>query len=265
MSHPTPDTLALVALGEEVGAEELEHLNGCQTCLTEVGALRQVVAIGRSLGPEDELADPSARVWERIAAEAHGDRVTAPLGSSVLLEQPANRPTPGSEPLGDGSADELAARRRTKRGPRRWSTVAVAAASALVLGLGGGYALKGLSDSGSGSDVVTQAQLNALPAWPGANGKAVLEDGANGQRTLVVSVEMPSDEPVDGTLEVWMSDTRAREMVAMGTMSGSSARLPVPAGFDLAAHPIIDVSLEPQGDTDPHHSDESVVRGRLNV
>jgi len=235
MAHPTPDDLALVALGEDVAPEVAAHVADCLACVTEVEALQHVVVVGRSLGPDDTLLAPHGRVWEQISAQL-------PDGSPV--------------------PDELAARRRSPR--RRWAPVALAAAAALVVGLGGGYALKSLS--GPSSDAAgTTTTLNALPGWPGASGKATIEDDGGGQRTLVVSVQLPATVSVDGTMEVWMSDTQAREMVAMGTMSGDSARIPVPASFDLATHPIVDVSLEPPGDTDPHHSDVSVVRGRLNV
>jgi anti-sigma-K factor RskA len=244
MAHPTPDDLALIALGEAVSPEDAAHAGECLACLTEIEALQHVVVVGRSLGPDDTLLPPHARVWEQISAQV-------PTAS-------------GAQPTATGPAhpDGLAARRLAPR--RRWAPVAVAAAAALVVGLGGGYALKSLS--GASSDAAgTTTTLNALPGWPGASGKAVIEDAGGGQRTLVVSVQLPATASVDGTMEVWMSDTRARDMVALGTMSGDSARIPVPASFDLATHPIVDVSLEPSGDTDPHHSDVSVVRGRLNV
>lgn len=245
MAHPTPDDLALIALGEDVSPEDAAHAGECLACLTEIEALQHVVLVGRSLGPDDTLLAPHARVWEQISAQ-----VTT---AGAAVPQP---------PSAGPARDELAARRRSPR--RRWAPVALAAAAALVVGLGGGYALKSLS--GATSDAAgTTTTLNALPGWPGASGKATIEDAGGGQRTLVVSVQLPATVSVDGTMEVWMSDTQARDMVPMGTMSGGSARIPVPASFDLSTHPIVDVSLEPSGDTDPHHSDVSVVRGRLNV
>ena len=255
MAHPTPDDLALAALGEDVAV--LEHVRGCRTCHADLESLQQVVLLGRSLGPEDRLTAPDPRVWQAIAEEVHRDQVGPQHGDVSVLDRPEVAPAPSA-----GATDELAARRRSPVRPRRWAPVAVAAAAALVVGLGGGYLLRGLT--ASGSDVAT-TQLNALPAFPGANGTATVEDGAHGQRTLVLSLELPPDAAANGTLEVWMSDTRARDMVSMGTVSGTSARLPVPAGIDLATHPLVDVSLEPQGDSDPHHSDVSVLRGRLNV
>jgi anti-sigma-K factor RskA len=258
MTHPTPDDLALVALGEDVDADVREHVAGCRTCDADVEGLRQVVAVGRSLGADDQLSAPHPRVWQQIIAEVHPGQSSAARGGVSVLDRPEVEPA-ASTP------DELAGRRRSAP-RRRWASVALAAAAALVVGLGGGYALRGLTGAGSDAATATPtAQLNALPAWPGANGRASIEDGSDGQRTLVVSVELPATTSVDGTMEVWMSDTQAKDMVPMGTLTGGSARFPVPSSFDLASHPIIDVSMEPRNDPDPHHSDISVVRGRLSV
>jgi hypothetical protein len=272
MAHPTPDVLALLSLGEDADQPALDHLATCRTCTDEVHALQQVVAVGRSLGPEDRLVAPHPRVWARIATDVHDGRVI-PLPSAVgLRHAPVVPPAaPDPVPLGgldadapDGAHDEpVAAGHGGGPGrPRpRWSLLVLAAAAALVLGIGGGFALKGLLDPGL--EVVASTQLNALPSYPGANGTATVERGADGQRTLVVSMEMPQGLKVDGQLEVWMTDSRAADMVLMGPMTGLSGRFPVPASVDLASHPIVDVSLEPPGDTDPAHSAVSVVRGRL--
>ena len=245
MAHPTPDDLALVALGEDAAPEVASHVAECLACVAEIEALAHVVAVGRSLGPDDTLLAPHARVWDQLST-----RLVTPRPEVA-------RPGPTAEaPV----RDELAARRRPRR---RWAPVAAAAAAALVVGLGGGFLLRGLTSPGAPADDATQ--LNALPGWPGANGTAVVEDGSGGSRTLVVSMSMPPTTHVDGTLEVWVSDTRAEDMVRVGAMSGDTGRFPLPASMDLADHPIVDVSLEPPGDTDPRHSDVSVVRGRLRV
>ena len=272
MAHPTPDALALIALGEDVESETIEHVGECRACFAEIEALQQVVAVGRSLGPEDRLTVPHPRVWAHVADNLHDGRAV-PLRGAVGLLEPAPTATDPAPPATAtrvaperatttaGPPDELAARRRAQ--PRRWTTVAVAAAAALVVGLGGGYVLKGLTTPETQISATTQ--LNALPRYPGANGTARIENSDNGQRTLVVTMDLPATVAVDGTLEVWMSDTRAQDMVPMGTMTDSTARFPIPASVDVATHPIIDVSLEPRGDTDFTHSDISVVRGRLPV
>ena len=246
MAHPTSDDLALVALGEDVAPEVAAHAEDCLACTAEIEALRHVVVVGRSLGPADTLLAPHARVWDQISAQVVSGSPTAPVRTST-----GSTPSP--------VRDELAARRQAPR--RRWAPMAAAAAAALVVGLGGGFLLRGLTSTPAD----TATQLNALPGWPGANGTAAVEDGPDDSRTLVVSMTMPPTTHVDGTFEVWMSDSRATDMVPMGTMASGTGRFPIPADIDLTGHPIVDVSLEPPGDTDPHHSDVSVVRGRLRV
>lgn len=281
MAHPTPDVLALLSLGEDADQPALDHLASCHLCTDEVHALQQVVAVGRSLGPEDRLVAPHPRVWARIATDVTDGRVI-PLPSAIGLRHVPVVPPAAPEPvpLGGLDPDDASAERERHerladdargrrgrdghgpRGPRsRWASPLLAAAVALVVGLGGGFALKGVLDPTP--EVLGSTQLNALPSWAGANGTAKVEEDPDGQRTLVVTMEMPADRTVDGQLDVWMSDSRAADMVRMGPMTGLTGRFPVPAGVDLASHPIIDVSLEPRGDTDPTHSAVSVVRGRL--
>jgi len=272
VAHPAPDVLALVALGEDVDRAAIEHIATCQTCFDEIEAFHQVVAVGRSLGPDDRLVAPHPRVWYRITEEIADGRVI-PLPGTVLPGPTPVVPPARDEPLplgglagaqdGRKGAEPSEVRDVTRLRHRRRSAVALAAAAALVVGLGGGFVIRGLLDPGP--DVVAAAELNALPRWPGANGSVSVEKAADGQRTLVVTVDMPGAADHRGTLEVWMSDTRATDMVPMGRMSGLSGRFPVPATIDLDTHPVVDVSLEPTDDTDPAHSDVSVVRGRLKL
>ena len=79
----------------------------------------------------------------------------------------------------------------------------------------------------------------------------------------MITADIPASTPVHGTMEVWLGDSHAEDMVPMGVLTGPSGRFPVPKAMDLKAHPIVDVSLEPNGDTNPAHSDNSMLRGRL--
>lgn len=247
MAHPTPDALALVALGEGVESESLRHVGECRACFAEVEALQQVVSVGRSLDASEHLSYPHPRVWEHISTDL--GRIPVPYaGVADAPLAAAAPPTPD---------------RFDRRRPRRWAPAAIAAA-ALVVGVLGGLGAARLGDPAPAAGAATQ--LNALPAYPGAHGTATVEQGADGARTLVVTMAMPATADAGGSLEVWMSDSRAEDMVAIGTLAqGTTARLPLPAGMDLTTHPIVDVSLEGAGDADPAHSAVSVVRGRLRV
>ena len=260
MAHPTPDELALIALDEDTDDAVVEHVAECRACFAEIEALQQVVAVSRSLGPDDRLSVPHPRVWQRLTAGINDGRVI-PLPGAVTLREVPRVPPAAPEPVSLGGVDAPPTEHAHRR--RRRLTAALAAAAVLVVGLAGGYGISRVTDPLPSRSSATQ--LNALPQWSGADGTASVEDSGGGQRTLVVTMQMPATLAVDGTLEVWMSDTKAQDMLAMGPMDGGSARFPIPAGFDLTTHPIVDVSVEPTGDTNPAHSDVSVVRGRLNV
>jgi len=275
MAHPAPDLLALLALGEDADQSLLDHVSSCRPCTDEVHALQQVVAVGQSLGPQDRISAPHPRVWQRIASDVNDGRVIPLPGAVVLRERPVVPPAaPAPVPLGgvgeetrrSGEASEDRGHEDRARGAgrprRRWFVPALAAAVALVAGLAG-FGLRGVLDPAP--SVVGVTQLNALPRFPGANGTATVEEDPDGQRTLVVSMEMPATAVADGRLEVWMTDSRATDMVPMGMMTALSGRFPVPAGMSLEGHPIVDVSLEPTDDADPAHSSVSVLRGRLKL
>lgn len=278
MAHPTPDVLALLSLGEDADQPALDHVGSCHLCTDEVHALQQVVAVGRSLGPEDRIVAPHPRVWARIATDVNDGRVI-PLPSALGLRHepvvppaaPApvplggvegDGPTDRADERGDGDGHQGGGQGGDGRRPplRRRSVAALAAAAALVAGTGG-FALRGLLDPAP--EVLGSVQLNALPSWAGANGNAKVEQDPDGQRTLVIAMQMPADRRVDGRLDVWMSDSWADDMIRMGPMTGLSSRFPIPDGVDIGSHPIVDISLEPPGDTDAAHSSVSVLRGRL--
>ena len=69
--HPSPDVLALLALGEQAGTSaDREHVAGCAECRAEVESLARAVDVGRSADAgDDTLLTPPDRVWEAIRAE----------------------------------------------------------------------------------------------------------------------------------------------------------------------------------------------------
>src|SRR5215218_2059691 len=83
--HPSPDVLALLALGEKAGtAEERIHVDSCPVCLAEVAEFVRVAAVGRSATGADQLQAPPPEVWRAVQSELglSGDTAAA-LGSSA--------------------------------------------------------------------------------------------------------------------------------------------------------------------------------------
>jgi hypothetical protein len=224
VAHCDPQTLTLIAIGEEPSADEALHLVTCDECRREWESLRAVADVARDLD-DDELTPPPAHVWAAISEE--------------IAETPADA----------GNVVPL----RAKRGFAPW--IAVAAAVGLVLGGVGGAMLM----RSSPPDVVASVPLEPLADYT-ATGKATLEV-VDGTEMLAVDV---SDLPTtDGYFEVWLLAPDASSMIALGTLGpGETATLPLPAGISLADYPVVDISVEPY-DGDPAHSTDSVVRGTL--
>lgn len=105
MSHLDPDTLTLLAFGEESeGAGG--HLADCGTCAADLALLRRTVAAGRAIDRSERVPAPPALVWDRIAEElaldarpapapAHGRNGDGPSGTNhtAALQAPAAEPT----------------------------------------------------------------------------------------------------------------------------------------------------------------------------
>src|SRR5215208_3631615 len=82
--HPSPDVLALLALGEKAGtAEERIHVDSCPVCLAEVAEFVRVAAVGRSATATDQLQAPPPGVWRAVRSELGLTGDTAALGSSA--------------------------------------------------------------------------------------------------------------------------------------------------------------------------------------
>lgn len=254
MQHIDDEDLALLALGEDVLDDAAHaHLATCPECSAAVRELGRVADVVRS-GGGDDLVAPAPRVWDAVrdelglATSSGSVEETAPL--------PADREPSPDLPHTGASVVPLAARR-----PRTWLPVAAAACLALVLGVAGGVWWERREVAPAETTVAT-ADLEALPAWTGASGQARVEEGPDGRRQVVVSVDAPAPE---GTYrEVWLLAEDVSGLVSLGVLEGQQGRFDVPDGLDLAAFPVVDVSEE-HFDGDPAHSGDSVVRGPLDV
>lgn len=224
MAHCDPQTLSLIAIGEEPSADEALHLVTCDECRREWESLRAVVDVARDLD-DDEFVTPPAHVWAAISEEI---AQTSPDAGNVV-------------PL------------RAKRGFAPW--IAAAAAVGLVLGGVGGAMLM----RSTPPEVVASVALEPLADYT-ATGNAAVEvvDG-----TEMLAVDVTGLPSTDGYFEVWLLAPDASSMIALGTLGpGETAVLPLPAGVSLADYPVVDISAEPY-DGDPTHSTDSVVRGTL--
>src|SRR5690625_3209636 len=91
MQHLDEDTLALLALGEQVVSEaQLHHVAGCPQCRAELETLQRVVVAGRSA--DLTLQDPGSGGWSRIDTELARD-AESPPETELSLEKPADAPT----------------------------------------------------------------------------------------------------------------------------------------------------------------------------
>ncbi|HYI55762.1 MAG TPA: anti-sigma factor [Microlunatus sp.] len=274
--HTNPEVLALVALGERDAAtsEDLDHIAHCASCEQELSELGHLSQVGRTISDHFTLETPSPAVWNRIrdqlgfTSEFSSDLVPPPADDAETTHRAAatpaspatRRPLVAVPPPTDAPDSPPERIDRSNPARRRVLSLALAAALALLVGVGGTLAWQQLR---SGAEtVISAAQLNALPDWSGATGEATLEEDADGRRWLVVS--MSTTRPVDGLQQVWLMNQDASSMVPVGYLNQDGSRLPVPAKVDVDRLPVVDVSDEPP-DGPVTHSGNSIVRGTLDV
>jgi hypothetical protein len=260
MNHIDEESLALLAIGDDApSGAAADHLAACPSCRTELEDLRHVVSVAKS-SQDVDLAQPSARVWDRIATDlGFDDRSAAPA------TEPAPAPAAAPTAPAPAAAPEHVAPRRRSRVRRRTALLLTAAAAVvgLVLGLGGGWFL--FSGGPVGADtVVSRTALDPLPGWSGARGSAELERDGDGRLSLVVDLDHRASNGAAPLREVWMMRSDLSGLVSVGFLDGDTGRFVVPSGIDPSRYPVVDVSAE-SDDGDPAHSGDSVVRGTLHT
>ena len=273
MSHCDPETLALRSLGERMGTPDDDaHLAACRVCQDELAGLGALVGLARSHGPV-EITQPAPEVWTRIQHELGLDGTPARSADSSAPDGPARRGEAGPESPADRRGDapvvSLQRHRERRARPATW-LLAAAGVGGIVLGGVVTAAVVG-SSSQESLTVAASVDLDPLPAWD-AQGTATLAVNEDGQQVLVVSLDAVGatgdaageDAGADGYQEVWLIDENVEGMVSLGVLEGSSAKFVIPAGVDVAAFPIVDVSLEPL-DGDPTHSGDSIARGQIEA
>ena len=266
MLHCDETTLALAALGEDIPADEAEHLHSCTLCATDVAELIEVVTLGREAPAE--LPDVPDHIWAGIRQEL--SLAGAPDGHDVMSSNIRTLPPPASTPAdpgaGSGTGDSNVVRldRRRGRGPL-WGIASVAAVAGAVVGGAVVWSAvdRGSAGTATNEQFVAQAVLAPLPDKPVSSpGEATVMNSADGQ---VVRVDARSLPASDGFYEVWLLDEGLTKLVALGALpAGSVGTFTVPPGMSVADYPVVDISLESY-DGDPSHSKNSLMRGELKA
>lgn len=241
--HPDQETLARLALGEPVGAEDAAHVASCPSCRAFLAELTETITLVHEASGE-QLVQPPDPVWvaisQQVAAEA-GPPAAAPPG-----------PGPGPAMAG---VDELAVRRRPWPG---W--IAVAAAVGVVAGAVGGEVVPDLL--APRPQVIAQAQLDTLDT--GARGGEAELLSSRG-RSLELRVQVKPLSAGDGYLEVWLINSDLQRMVSVGVLPAEATEQDFRVTRSLIdqGYVIVDISRE-QFDNRPEHSGDSLLRGSLS-
>ena len=288
-----PDDVAGGSASAEAAAPD-ERVSGSDPDV--VVDLTRLGAIVRSLSDDDLTADePPAHVWEAIAARTGIAAAARPTGTDpvgVVTEAPglAEPPTPAGaddsvvtviEPPEPAVAppdrppmravprvpgapipfDDAAPRHRARhrRSTRAWALVGAAAAALVVVLVG----IVVTRDGGDDETVVASTRLEPLPDEPTGRATPVearVVETADGRR---LDLTLPDGLPAPaGFYEVWLIDSAVEGMVSLGP-ARADGTYAVPSDLDVAAFPIVDVSVE-EPDGDPTHSGVSVLRGTLS-
>jgi hypothetical protein len=223
--------IALIALGESALPGDLEHIRSCIACQSAVDQLTAVAASARSISPADRPVSPPAEVWDRIEAELGWETPVA----HVPVQSKA-------------------------RGRNRGMFALAASVGVLVGGLGT-YIAVSMDSSDSRATIIAQASLDPLRDVTEPAQASVQQ--VNGGKVLTVQASgLPA---TDGFYEVWLLAPDAVSMISVGMFDASEGgQFPLPAGIDLAAYPIVDISLE-HYDGVATHSADSVLRGKLTI
>jgi hypothetical protein len=258
VSHPDPELLAALALGDPVADGVQEHVAGCAECRDEVAALGATAVSLR--GPFPELVPPRPGLRESVLAAALGTETAAAPGGTAT-----------GASTGAQVGDELAARRASRGGssgsppgPPRFGTAWLvgAAAAGLVVGGVGVAAVEQARSPEQQTAVVAQAELDTLDTGSRLGVADLVEH--NGSTDLALHTDPMSAD--GGYLEVWLINRDGERMVSIGVLEPgrTDQTFAVPAELVAQGYVVVDISREPF-DADATHSGESLARGTLPV
>jgi anti-sigma-K factor RskA len=180
-----------------------------------------------TLDPSEVIESPPAGLWAAIDAEVAR-----------------------AEPVDVVPVVELASRRS-----RRAVRMALGAAAVVLVVV----AVAAVVRDDDASPTTEQVAMEGLPDFADVTGSAtVVIDGST--RSLGVDLT-DVDVPPGSHLELWLLDEAVEQLVPLGPLAGAGPHA-IPEDVDLAATPIVDVSLE-LDDGNPAHSGVSVARGQI--
>lgn len=276
MPHPDADDLALIALGEDLGADVHVHIAGCPACTEQIDTFRDTIDLAGLSDYGRDAPAPGPHVWDAIAAELgfarDGDadlgfpRAGAASNGAPTPIAPVDRTAPpgpaASDPAGPVAEPIPLAPRRSDGEPgrlRRWTLPLAAAIIGIVLGAGAVVLVQNQQDAATVEAVapLDPVQGGPLPSTDGQLGTAELVAGQTGQQVRVQAPGLPANDST--AYEVWLFGEDGR-MVSLGTLADGTGSFTVPAGIDTSVYRTIDISDEPP-DGNPTHSGISLVRG----
>ena len=253
--HPSPDILALLALGETAGTPaERDHVDSCPQCRNEVAELARAVAAGRGQRRRGQRAADPARSGVAGDPRRAGVRpgrfrggARGHLGPTGPHPHRAPQPRPGRAGRPNLSPDDGSRPARCRLAaagsprslwPPWWRWLPASAWASVWTG----SSVRGRRCSGPPIS-------RPCPRSPGPPAEAVVEQDAEGNKTLVIEVSSPPR--VDGSQEVWLIDRDVNQMRSLGYLTPTSNRFGIPADLDPRQFPVVDVSAEPPNDAEP--------------
>jgi anti-sigma-K factor RskA len=258
MPHLDPEELSLLALYDDWDdAVSRKHLEECPACASEFAALRRTVDAVKTTPDTSRLSVPGPQVWDGIHRELGLSASVREDPLAAAGHQGHLPPSAAAPPSNIALPADISQARAARKGRAWWQrsgTWLVAAAAAVVVALGGIWALNRPAQPLP----LAEAQLTPLASFS-ATGSARVVEAQDGARTL--EVQLSKDE-AQGYQEVWLIAPDLSRLVSLGVMNADTGTFQVPAGLELSEYPIVDVSDEPV-DGNPAHSSVSIVRGTL--
>lgn len=207
-----------------------------------------------------EHGDPRVRPLLRSLSDDDFDRTDPPPQQLDDLLAAVNRGVPpgrGGTVPGPVEPTAEIVHLRWRRPTRRQLAAAAAVAAAAVATT----SIVVNHESEPARRVVASAQLEQLEPLGRTAARAQLVD-ADGEIHLVINASHMAPPPEGSAYELWLIDREVTDPRSLGTVTGN-ADVIVPATIDTAAHPIVDISLEPD-DGDSAHSGHSLMRGEFD-